>query len=65
MSIQVKPSLYRYKTVALMAQNHLPPNFPSISPGSTAVGYGLGVSVTLDSAFIERVSNLVYQALID
>lgn len=96
------------KTVELMAQNHLPPNIPSITPGSTATGYGLGVSVTLDTsalgrlesvgsfgwggaattvfrvdpaedmvvvimaqrmpndtAFMERVSNLAYQALVD
>jgi CubicO group peptidase (beta-lactamase class C family) len=43
------------KTVELMAQNHLPPNIPSISPnGPVATGYGLGVSVTLDTAALGR-----------
>jgi CubicO group peptidase (beta-lactamase class C family) len=96
------------KTVDLMRQNHLPPNIPSIAPGSTATGYGLGVSVTLnvpalgrlnsvgsygwggaatttfsvdleeqltyvimaqlmpsDSALMQRVETLIYQAIID
>ena len=35
------------KTVELMAQNHLPPAIGAQSPG---VGYGLGVSVVLDTA---------------
>ncbi|MEO6080723.1 MAG: serine hydrolase domain-containing protein [Steroidobacteraceae bacterium] len=96
------------KTVELMRQNHLPPNIPSIAPGSTATGWGLGVSVTLnvpalgrlnsvgsygwggaattlfsvdpeehltyvimaqlmpnDSALMQRVETLIYQAIID
>lgn len=43
------------KTVELMTQNHLPPNIPSIAPnGPAATGYGLGVSVTLDTAALGR-----------
>jgi CubicO group peptidase (beta-lactamase class C family) len=43
------------KTVELMAQNHLPPNIPSIAAnGPAATGYGLGVSVTLDTAALAR-----------
>jgi CubicO group peptidase (beta-lactamase class C family) len=43
------------KTVELMAQNHLPPNIPSIAAnGPAATGYGLGVSVTLDPAALGR-----------
>lgn len=43
------------KTVELMAQNHLPPNIPSIAAnGPAASGYGLGVSVTLDTAALGR-----------
>jgi len=42
------------KTVDLMRQNHLPPNIPSIAPGSTATGWGLGVSVTLDVPALGR-----------
>ena len=43
------------KTVELMAQNHLPPNIPSIAAnGPAATGYGLGVSVTLDTAALGR-----------
>jgi CubicO group peptidase (beta-lactamase class C family) len=43
------------KTVELMSQNHLPPNIASISAnGPAAVGYGLGVSVTLDTAALGR-----------
>jgi CubicO group peptidase (beta-lactamase class C family) len=43
------------KTVELMTTNNLPPNIPGIgfgAPGtsSSATGYGLGVSVTLDPA---------------
>jgi CubicO group peptidase (beta-lactamase class C family) len=96
------------KTVDLMRQNHLPPNIPSIAQGSTATGYGLGVSVTMnvpalgrlnsvgsygwsgaatttfsvdpeeqltyvilaqlmpnDSALMQRVETLIYQAIID
>jgi CubicO group peptidase (beta-lactamase class C family) len=96
------------KTVDLMRQNHLPPNIPSITSGSTATGYGLGVSVTMnvpalgrlnsvgsygwsgaatttfsvdpeeqltyvilaqlmpnDSALMQRVETLIYQAIID
>jgi CubicO group peptidase (beta-lactamase class C family) len=45
------------KTVELMRQNHLPPNIPSIAPGSTATGYGLGVSVTLDVAALGRLNS--------
>jgi CubicO group peptidase (beta-lactamase class C family) len=45
------------KTVELMRQNHLPPNIPSIAPGSTATGYGLGVSVTLDVPALGRLSS--------
>ena len=43
------------KTVELMTQNHLPPNIPSITAnGPAATGYGLGVSVTLDTAALGR-----------
>jgi CubicO group peptidase (beta-lactamase class C family) len=43
------------KTVELMAQNHLPPNIPSIAAnGPAATGYGLGVSVALDTAALGR-----------
>jgi len=43
------------KTVELMTQNHLPPNLPSIAAnGPAATGYGLGVSVTLDTAALGR-----------
>ena len=43
------------KTVELMAQNHLPPNIPSIAAnGPAATGYGLGVSVTIDTAALGR-----------
>ena len=43
------------KTVELMAQNHLPPNIPSIaSNGPAATGYGLGVSVTINAAALGR-----------
>lgn len=45
------------KTVELMRQNHLPPNIPSIAAGSTATGYGLGVSVTLDVAALGRLNS--------
>jgi CubicO group peptidase (beta-lactamase class C family) len=41
------------KTVELMTSNNLPPNIPGISfggPPSSATGYGLGVSVTLNPA---------------
>ena len=46
------------KTVELMRQNHLPPNIRSIAPGSTATGYGLGVSVTLDVAALGRLNSV-------
>jgi len=46
------------KTVDLMRQNHLPPNIPSIAPGSTATGYGLGVSVTLNVAALARLNSV-------
>jgi CubicO group peptidase (beta-lactamase class C family) len=46
------------KTVDLMRQNHLPPNIPSIAPGSTATGYGLGVSVTLNVAALGRLNSV-------
>ena len=46
------------KTVELMRQNHLPPNIPSIAPGSTATGYGLGVSVTLDVPALGRLNSV-------
>jgi CubicO group peptidase (beta-lactamase class C family) len=46
------------KTVELMRQNHLPPNIPSIAAGSTATGYGLGVSVTLDVAALGRLNSV-------
>ncbi len=46
------------KTVELMRQNHLPPNIPSIAPGSTATGYGLGVSVTLNVAALGRLNSV-------
>ena len=43
------------KTVELMTQNHLPPNIPSIAAnGPAATGYGLGVSVTIDTAALGR-----------
>jgi CubicO group peptidase (beta-lactamase class C family) len=43
------------KTVELMAQNHLPPNIRSIAAnGPAATGYGLGVSVTIDTAALGR-----------
>jgi CubicO group peptidase (beta-lactamase class C family) len=45
------------KTVELMRQNHLPPNIPSITPGSTATGWGLGVSVTLDVPALGRLNS--------
>jgi CubicO group peptidase (beta-lactamase class C family) len=45
------------KTVELMRQNHLPPNIPSIAAGSTATGYGPGVSVTLDVAALGRLNS--------
>lgn len=45
------------KTVELMRQNHLPPNIPSIAAGSTATGYGLGVSVTLDVPALGRLNS--------
>ena len=45
------------KTVDLMRQNHLPPNIPSIAPGSTATGYGLGVSVTLNVPALGRLNS--------
>jgi CubicO group peptidase (beta-lactamase class C family) len=46
------------KTVELMRQNHLPPNIPSIAPGSVATGYGLGVSVTLDVPALGRLNSV-------
>jgi CubicO group peptidase (beta-lactamase class C family) len=46
------------KTVELMRQNHLPPNIKSIASGSTATGYGLGVSVTLDVAALGRLNSV-------
>jgi CubicO group peptidase (beta-lactamase class C family) len=47
------------KTVELMAQNHLPPNIPSIAAnGPAATGYGLGVSVTIDTAALGRPGSL-------
>ncbi len=46
------------KTVELMRQNHLPPHIPSIAAGSTATGYGLGVSVTLDVAALGRLNSI-------
>jgi CubicO group peptidase (beta-lactamase class C family) len=47
------------KTVELMAQNHLPPNIPSIAAnGPAATGYGLGVSVTLDTAALARPGSI-------
>jgi CubicO group peptidase (beta-lactamase class C family) len=46
------------KTVELMRQNHLPPNIKSIAPGSTATGYGLGVSVTLDVPALGRLNSV-------
>src|SRR3954469_16152268 len=45
------------KTVELMRQNHLPPNIPSIAAGSSATGYGLGVSVTLDVPALGRLNS--------
>ena len=46
------------KTVDLMRQNHLPPNIPSITPGSTATGWGLGVSVTLNVPALGRLNSV-------
>jgi CubicO group peptidase (beta-lactamase class C family) len=46
------------KTVEMMRQNHLPPNLPSIAPGSVATGYGLGVSVTLDVPALGRLNSV-------
>jgi CubicO group peptidase (beta-lactamase class C family) len=46
------------KTVELMRQNHLPPNIASITPGSTATGWGLGVSVTLDVPALGRLNSV-------
>jgi CubicO group peptidase (beta-lactamase class C family) len=47
------------KTVELMAQNHLPPNIPSIAAnGPHASGYGLGVSVTIDTAALGRLGSV-------
>ena len=46
------------KTVDLMRQNHLPPNIPSITPGSTATGYGLGVSVTMNVPALGRLNSV-------
>jgi CubicO group peptidase (beta-lactamase class C family) len=47
------------KTVELMTQNHLPPNIPSISAnGPAATGYGLGVSVTIDTAALGRPGSI-------
>jgi CubicO group peptidase (beta-lactamase class C family) len=46
------------KTVDLMRQNHLPPNIPSITPGSTAAGFGLGVSVTMDVPALGRLNSV-------
>lgn len=45
------------KTVELMRQNHLPPNIASITAGSTATGWGLGVSVTLDVPALGRLNS--------
>lgn len=46
------------KTVDLMSRNHLPANIPSISAeGPAANGYGLGVSVTLDTAALGRLGS--------
>jgi len=44
------------KTVELMRQNHLPSNIPSIA-GSPGVGWGLGVSVTLDAPTAGRLNS--------
>jgi CubicO group peptidase (beta-lactamase class C family) len=46
------------KTVDLMRQNHLPPNIPSITSGSTATGYGLGVSVTMNVPALGRLNSV-------
>jgi CubicO group peptidase (beta-lactamase class C family) len=46
------------KTVELMRQNHLPPNIPSIAPGSRATGWGFGVSVTLDVPALGRLNSV-------
>ena len=46
------------KTVELMRQNHVPPNIPSIATGSTATGYGLGVSVTLNVPALGRLNSV-------
>jgi CubicO group peptidase (beta-lactamase class C family) len=47
------------KTVELMSQNHLPANIPSIAAnGPAATGYGLGVSVTIDTAALGRLGSV-------
>ena len=48
------------KTVELMAQNHLPANIPSINNGNgpASTGYGLGVSVVLDTAALGRLDSV-------
>ena len=47
-------------THLLMAQNHLPENIPSINngTGTSATGYGLGVSVVLDTAALGRLDSV-------
>ena len=49
------------KTVELMTTNNLPPNIPGIGfapgTGSSATGYGLGVSVLLDPALAENLGS--------
>lgn len=48
------------KAVELMAQNHLPDNIPSINNGTgpSATGYGLGVSVVLDTSALGRLDSV-------
>ena len=42
-----------------MAQNQLPQNIPSIAAsGPAATGYGLGVSVTIDTAALGRLGSV-------
>ncbi len=48
------------KTIELMSQNHLPEAIPSINNGNgpTASGYGLGVSVTLNTAALGKMDSV-------
>jgi len=41
-----------------LERTHLPPNIPSITPGSTATGFGLGVSVTMNVPALRRLNSV-------